>query len=281
MLYHLDRGWADHLAYLVRYPGEHPPAGAGSAKPARRIPPARRRRVHPPGRRRHRGLPADLRDGQRARRRAGPGPVQTGPAHLDVDLHGPRQPAAGRHSVRAEPARSVPLGVSPADNFYRMQGRVLTIPNVLSVIRLVLRAGVRLPAAGSARLRAGRGHPDVQRRLGLGRRQDRPPGAPTSPPGWGSCSTLWSTGSTWWRSRWVWRWPAWCRGGVVAILLGRDAPARRDAAGGARPGSDRASGHLHRQGRHLRADVRIPADSVGTVGLRLEQGDRVRSAGPS
>ena len=45
-----------------RHPGEHPPAGAGPAEPARRIPPDGRRRVRLAGRRRDRGGPADLRD---------------------------------------------------------------------------------------------------------------------------------------------------------------------------------------------------------------------------
>ena len=49
----------------VRHPGEHPPACAGPAEPTRRVPPDGGRRVHEPGHRRDRGLPADLRDGQR------------------------------------------------------------------------------------------------------------------------------------------------------------------------------------------------------------------------
>ncbi len=45
------------------------------------------------GRRRDRGRTADLRDRERARGGAGPRPVQAGPADLDVDVHGARQPA--------------------------------------------------------------------------------------------------------------------------------------------------------------------------------------------
>lgn len=94
MLYHLDRGWADHLAYLADI-REHPPAGAGPAEPAGRVSPVGRRRVRVAGRRRDRGGPADLRDRERPRGGAGTGPVQAGATDVDVDVHGQRQPAVG------------------------------------------------------------------------------------------------------------------------------------------------------------------------------------------
>ena len=53
-----------------------------------------------------------------------------------------------------------------------MPGRILTIPDILSAIRLV--HGPRcssLPAVGAAGLRVVHRHPDVQRNLRLGRRQ--------------------------------------------------------------------------------------------------------------
>ncbi len=48
--------------------------------------------------------------------------------------------------------------------------------------------------------------------------------------------------------------------------------AGRHAAGGAQPRTDRPAGHLHRQGRHLRADVRLPAGPAGPVATRRGAG---------
>lgn len=83
---------------------------------------------------------------------------QAGPADVDVDLHGQRQPAVGRHAFHAEPARGLPLDRRrlPDCAAVRAAGRivvglrsrlmepalppnrVLTVPNALSALRLVL-----------------------------------------------------------------------------------------------------------------------------------------------
>ena len=112
MLYHLDRGWADHLAYLSDIRESIHLRALGHQKPDRRVPPDGRRRVRFTGRRRDRGRPADVRDGERARGGAGPRPVQAGPADVDVDVHGSRQSAGRRLHVGAEPARGFPLGLA-------------------------------------------------------------------------------------------------------------------------------------------------------------------------
>ena len=57
------------------------------------------------------------------------------------------------------------------------------------------------------------------------------------------------------------------------IVHHADRPRRRaggDAAGAAQPRPDRAAGHLHRQGRHVRADVGLPADPARPVGRAVE-----------
>src|SRR6202035_4503304 len=120
-----------------RHPGKHPPASAGAAEPARRIPPDGRRRVRVTGRRRDRSGPADLRDLTVDRGRAGCGSVQVGPPDVDVDLHGPRQPAIRRLAFRAEPARHLQIR-SPHMNRPPAHDRLLTVPNVLSGLRLAL-----------------------------------------------------------------------------------------------------------------------------------------------
>ncbi len=56
---------------------------------------------------------------------------------------------------------------------------------------------------------------------------------------------------------------------VVATLIGRDAVLAATLPRGAQPRTDRPAGHLHRQGRHLRADVRLPAGPAGPVATRL------------
>ena len=111
MLYHLDRGWADHLAYLadiresihLRALGRQNPSTSSTGWPSTRSPrwpPTRSRRLSRPSRPRlHRG-------------RAGRRPVQAREADVDVDVHGARQPAGRRHDVGAEPARGIPLGLA-------------------------------------------------------------------------------------------------------------------------------------------------------------------------
>ena len=144
MLYHLDRGWADHLAYLADIRESIHLRALGRQNPLDEF---------------HRmavdafaSLAADAIEAAQQtfetanvdRGRAGTRSVEAGPADLDVDVHGARQPAGRRHHVGAEPARGVPLGSThgpragtrgrpPAS-----RDRVLTVPNALSVLRLVL-----------------------------------------------------------------------------------------------------------------------------------------------
>ena len=87
-----------------------------------------------------------------------------------------------------------------------------TIPNVLSVIRLML-----VPVFRYLLLVRHAYGPAVAILMFSGV-SDWADGkiarlVPTSPRGWGSCSIRWWTASTWWRSRSDWPWPAWCRGG--------------------------------------------------------------------
>lgn len=111
MLYHLDRSWADHLAYLADIRRASACAHR-QPEPARRIPPDGGGRLRLAGSRRHRGGPADLRHRQHRRRgdRAGSDPAGT--ADLDVDVHDPRRPAGRQRHVGAEPAGCLRQGFS-------------------------------------------------------------------------------------------------------------------------------------------------------------------------
>ena len=100
MLYHLDRGWADHLAYLADIRESIHLRALGHQNPLDEF---------------HRmavdafaSLAADAIEAAQQtfetanvhRGRAGPGPVQAGPADVDVDVHGARQSAGRRHACR-------------------------------------------------------------------------------------------------------------------------------------------------------------------------------------
>ena len=113
MLYHLDRGWADHLAYLADIRESIHLRALGRQNPLDEF---------------HRmavdafaSLAADAIEAAQQtfetaavdRGRAGRRPVQTRPADVDVDVHGARQSAGGRHHVGAEPAWGFPLGLRP------------------------------------------------------------------------------------------------------------------------------------------------------------------------
>ena len=111
MLYHLDRGWADHQAYLADIRESIHLRALGRQNPLDEF---HRLAVDAFG-----SLAADAIEAAQQtfetanvdRRRAGPRPVEAGAPDVDVDVHGPRQPAGGRHDVGAEPARGVPLGL--------------------------------------------------------------------------------------------------------------------------------------------------------------------------
>ena len=106
---HLDRGWADHLAYLSDIRESIHLRALGRQNPLDEF---HRLAVDAFAHLAADAIEASQQTFETANvleRRAGPGPVQAGPADLDVDLHGPRQPAARRHVVGAEPARGVPL----------------------------------------------------------------------------------------------------------------------------------------------------------------------------
>ena len=96
MLYHLDRGWADHLAYLADIRESIHLRALGRQNPLDEF---------------HRmavdafaSLAADAIEAAQQtfetatsiEEEQGAGPVQAGPADLDVDVHGSRQPAVGR-----------------------------------------------------------------------------------------------------------------------------------------------------------------------------------------
>ncbi len=83
-------------------------------------------------------------------------------------------------------------------------------------------AGLPLPAARRPRQRLGGGGADVQRVLGLGRRQDRAAGRQPVVAARANCSTRPSTASTWWPSRWRWRSRGMVPWWVVVTLIGRD-----------------------------------------------------------
>ena len=70
MLYHLDRGWADHLAYLPTS-GKASTCAPWDTRSRSTSSPDGRRRVRFAGGRRDRGRAADLRDGERAHRGTG------------------------------------------------------------------------------------------------------------------------------------------------------------------------------------------------------------------
>ena len=154
MLYHLDRGWADHLAYLADIRESIHLRALGRQNPLDEF---------------HRmavdafaSLAADAIEAAQQtfetstgdRGRAGCGPVQAGPSDVDVDLHGARQPVVRRLAFRAEPARHFPLmSAEPRPGPLRHPlvaglrsrlmdrpplDRLLTVPNVLSGLRLAL-----------------------------------------------------------------------------------------------------------------------------------------------
>ena len=150
-----------------------------------------------------------------------------------------------------------------------VRDRVLTVPNALSVLRLVLVPVFLYLLLVIARQRLGGRRADVQRVLRLGRRQDRAdgrqpvvaaggvarPGRRPHLHGDRACGT----GDL--------------RRGAVVDRGHAARPRRRagrDAAGAAQPRTDRAAGHLHRQGRHLRPDVGLPADPARPVGRAVE-----------
>ena len=116
MLYHLDRGWADHQAYLADIRESIHLRALGRQNPLDEF---HRLAVDAFGSLASNAIEAaqqtfetaDLVEGAEDEPR--PGPFEAGPPDVDVDVHGARQPAAGRHAVGAEPARGVPLGAGP------------------------------------------------------------------------------------------------------------------------------------------------------------------------
>ena len=98
--------------------------------------------------------------------------------------------------------------------------RIVTLPNVISLVRLAVRAGVRL-AARRRRAHRRRGAARGARRLRLGRRLDRPPLRPGQRPR-ARCSTRSPTGCC-------------CSSPRVALLIDGSVPARGRRAR-ARPG---------------------------------------------
>ena len=154
-----------------RHPGEHPPAGAGPAEPPRRVPPAGRRRVRAPWR--------PTRSRRRSRRSRPPNCAsRTSRAWTCRSWPGRRRRGrtwctttrCGRHAVGAEPARGFPLGADAEHRTGRRTGLRLGTrraagtarpgadgaQRAVSVLRLILIGGLRLPAAGRARRRLGR-----------------------------------------------------------------------------------------------------------------------------
>ena len=71
----------------------------------------------------------------------------------------------------------------------------------------------------------------------------------------------------------------------AVVVRGRPDRPRRDAgadlAGAAQPRTDRAARHLRRQGRHVLVDVGFPARSARAVGCAVEPGDPGHAAGRS
>ena len=112
MLYHLDRGWADHQAYLSDIRESIHLRALGRQNPLDEF---------------HRlavdafaSLAADAIEAAQqtfetanvAQDEQGLDLSKLAQADLDVDVHDSRQPAVGRLHVRTEPARGVPLGSS-------------------------------------------------------------------------------------------------------------------------------------------------------------------------
>ena len=61
-----------------------------------------------------------------------------------------------------------------------------------------------------------------------------------------------------------------CRGGSSLTLIGRDVVLAATLPVLRSRGTDRAAGHLHRQGRHVRADVGLAAGPARPVGRAVE-----------
>ena len=127
MLYHLDRGWADHLAYL-RCPRKHSPARAGPSNPLDEF---HRMAVDAFG-----NLAADAIEA--AQQTFETANVLDDEPGLDLSKLA-RPTSTWTYMVHDNPLRDDTLSALSLPGVFRQVGnRVWTIPNILSMIRLVL-----------------------------------------------------------------------------------------------------------------------------------------------